>query len=133
MDHYRVLGVSPQAGHEEIRAAYLRVMRAHHPDHRPGDPVSAERARQANEAWAVLGDGAKRASYDRLRAATAAAAVTPRARRHDRVAHGGVSAAGAAAYSATRRQIRRAFSIACLKVAVAVCALGLLLLATFTG
>lgn len=35
MDHYQVLGVSPQADRDEIRAAYLQLMRAHHPDHRP--------------------------------------------------------------------------------------------------
>lgn len=124
MDHYQVLGVSPQADRDEIRAAYLQLMRAHHPDHRPDDPASAEQARRANAAWEVLGSGAKRASYDRQRAAASGArpAAAPAVRR-------GVTPA----YSTDRRSYRRAFSVACLKVAAAVCLLGLVLLATFTA
>ena len=59
--HYEALGVRVSATAEEIRRAYLRQARLHHPDVGGGD-----RAMQAlNEAWAVLGDPARRARYDR--------------------------------------------------------------------
>ncbi|MDQ2651140.1 MAG: J domain-containing protein [Actinomycetota bacterium] len=59
--HYEVLGVAPDASTTEVRQAYLALARTHHPDRPGGD---AERMRQVNEAWAVLGDPARRASYD---------------------------------------------------------------------
>ena len=67
--HYQLLGVSPSATDQEIRRAYHRRARRHHPDAHPGaDPATAEAARQAmvnlNAAWAVLSDPAKRRSYD---------------------------------------------------------------------
>ena len=60
--HYQVLGVRPDAGAEEIRVAYLRLARRHHPDH-PGG--SDETMRAVNAAWQVLRDPARRAAYDR--------------------------------------------------------------------
>ena len=61
MTHYEALGVRVSATTEEIRRAYLRQARLHHPDVGGGD-----RAMQAlNEAWAVLGDPVRRARYDR--------------------------------------------------------------------
>ncbi len=75
-DHYEVLGVPAAAGLGEIRAAYLEVMRANHPDLRPGDARAAARARDANAAWSVLREPRRRALYDRQRAATR---VTPAA------------------------------------------------------
>ena len=66
-DHYLALGVTPQAGPEEIRRAYLQVMRETHPDRRPDDWSAQQAARAANVAWEVLGDPARRAAYDRLR------------------------------------------------------------------
>lgn len=74
-DHYEVLGVSPAASRQEVRAAYLRVVREHHPDHRPGDATSEETVRAANAAWEVLGDDDRRAAYDRLRTARRARAA----------------------------------------------------------
>jgi curved DNA-binding protein CbpA len=66
-DHYQALGITPEASDADVRAAYLRAIRASHPDHRPGDPAAEEAARRANAAWEVLRDSARRASYDRLR------------------------------------------------------------------
>lgn len=110
-EHYRTLRVHPDASHAEVRAAYLRVMRANHPDRRPSDPEAAATARRANAAWAVLGAPERRAAYDR--------------------AHGGVTPARAArpvraasAYSADRLDVRKAFSSACLRVGTAIVALG---------
>jgi hypothetical protein len=67
--HYDVLGVSLGASATEIRRAYLRLARAHHPDfHANSDTATrsdAERAMQRiNEAWLVLGDVRMRADYD---------------------------------------------------------------------
>jgi curved DNA-binding protein CbpA len=62
-DHYRVLGVGHDASTPEIRRAYRRLARQHHPDRNPG-PDSPERFRSLAEAYAVLNDPARRARYD---------------------------------------------------------------------
>lgn len=59
--HYDVLGVAHDASPAAVRRAYLELARRHHPDRPGGD---ADRMRQVNEAWAILGDPARRASYD---------------------------------------------------------------------
>jgi hypothetical protein len=59
---YDVLGVTPDASTATIRAAYRRAAREHHPD-RAGERSSARMA-AINEAWAVLGDAARRHEYD---------------------------------------------------------------------
>lgn len=69
-DHYRVLGVSRQAAHGEIRRAYLDAARRWHPDrYNAKPPAESEQAelamRQVNEAWAILGNKDRRAAYDR--------------------------------------------------------------------
>ncbi len=81
-DHYRVLGVSPKASAAEIRQAYLRRAREHHPDRHLSGPAALrdrhERAmREVNAAWAVLGDAQRRLRYDEQRA-DAATGDTPR-------------------------------------------------------
>jgi curved DNA-binding protein CbpA len=63
-DYYSLLGVSPEAGQEEIRRAYRRLALAWHPDRRPDDPRAAERFKEISEAYAVLMDPAKRQEYD---------------------------------------------------------------------
>ena len=69
MTHYEVLGVPPTADAATVRRAYLHLARTHHPDFHEGDDVGRRRAertmQRVNEAWAVLGDEAKRRSYDR--------------------------------------------------------------------
>lgn len=67
--HYETLGVSPAAGHDEIRRAYLNAARTYHPDKFVNESAArSEHAedsmRQANEAWRVLGDDSRRARYD---------------------------------------------------------------------
>lgn len=121
-DHYATLGVPPTARIQEIRAAYLRAMRACHPDLRPGDLAAGEAARRANLAWQVLGDPERRAAYDRqMRARGALTVPAPPADP------------GQAAYLARRRAYGRAFHQACLKGAAAVFALGVVLLAFSAG
>jgi curved DNA-binding protein CbpA len=68
-DLYAVLGLPPQATQEQIRRAYRTLMRRHHPDtRRPGDPsdsaASNTTLQQAIDAYTVLGDPVRRASYD---------------------------------------------------------------------
>ena len=62
-DYYRVLGVARDAGTPDIRRAYRRLARQHHPD-RNSTPDGPERFRTLAEAYAVLNDPARRARYD---------------------------------------------------------------------
>lgn len=69
MTHYEVLGVGPSATAHEVRQAYLRLARDHHPDRHAGasdaERAAAEaRMRELNEAWHVLGDRERRRIYD---------------------------------------------------------------------
>jgi hypothetical protein len=63
--HYEVLGVSRSASEAEIRAAYLRLMRANHPDVNPR-PEAVAVSIQVNKAYAVLRDKEQRGGYDHL-------------------------------------------------------------------
>ena len=62
MTHYERLGIRPDASPDEIRNAYRRLARVHHPDAH-GGAASAEMA-DLNEAWRVLSDPGRRAMYD---------------------------------------------------------------------
>lgn len=62
MTHYRVLGVEPSAGTAELRRAYRRLARVHHPDRRNSD--SSDDMVRINEAWRVLSDPQRRQRYD---------------------------------------------------------------------
>ena len=63
-DYYEVLGVGRNATEREIKAAYRRLARKHHPDVNSGDKGAEERFKEVAEAFAVLGDPDKRARYD---------------------------------------------------------------------
>jgi molecular chaperone DnaJ len=64
-DYYKVLGVSRSAKADDIKKAYRRLARKHHPDVNPGDKDSEERFKQISEAFEVLSDPKKRDIYDR--------------------------------------------------------------------
>src|SRR5512146_2635775 len=65
-DYYAVLGVPRTASQAEIKKAYRKLARQHHPDKKPGDKTSERRFKEVNEANEVLGDPAKRKQYDEL-------------------------------------------------------------------
>jgi molecular chaperone DnaJ len=64
-DYYEVLEISRSAGDGEIKKAFRRLAVKFHPDKNPGDHEAEEKFKEIGEAYDVLGDPEKRASYDR--------------------------------------------------------------------
>jgi molecular chaperone DnaJ len=65
-DYYEILGVARSGSADEIKRAYRQLALKHHPDRNPGNKEAEERFKEAAEAYSVLGDPAKRTTYDRL-------------------------------------------------------------------
>ena len=65
-DLYEVLGVSKSASQDEIKKAYRKLARKHHPDSNPGDAEAEERFKELQDAYDVLSDPDKRKQYDQL-------------------------------------------------------------------
>jgi DnaJ-class molecular chaperone len=64
-DYYTVLGVSRTASEKDIKTAYRKLARKHHPDVNPGDKKSESLFKEIGEAYSVLSDPEKRKKYDR--------------------------------------------------------------------
>jgi DnaJ-class molecular chaperone len=64
-DFYDALGVARSADEKEIRTAYRKLARKHHPDVNPGDKASEARFKEVNAAYEVLSDPDKRKKYDK--------------------------------------------------------------------
>lgn len=65
-DYYQVLGVRRDASEKEIRQAFRRLARKHHPDLNPTDQTAEDRFKEISEAYEVLSDQEKRRKYDRF-------------------------------------------------------------------
>ena len=66
-DFYQILGVPEKASADEIKKAYRKLAKTHHPDANKGDPKATERFKEIGEAYSVLGDADKRKQYDQMR------------------------------------------------------------------
>src|ERR1700754_7661 len=63
-DYYQTLGVERGANADEVRKAYRKLARKHHPDLNPGDKAAEDRFKKVQEAYDILSDENKRKVYD---------------------------------------------------------------------
>src|SRR3979411_2112801 len=64
-DPYATLGVKKDASQEDLQKAYRRLAKKLHPDLNPGNKRAEEQFKEVSAAYGLLGDGDKRARYDR--------------------------------------------------------------------
>ncbi len=65
-DYYDVLGVQRTASEQDLKSAFRKLAKDHHPDRNPGDTDAEQKFKELNEAYEVLKDPQKRAAYDRF-------------------------------------------------------------------
>ena len=63
-DPYEVLGVSKTASEAEIKSAFRKLAKKHHPDQNKTDPKAKERFAEINSAYEIVGDKDKRKQFD---------------------------------------------------------------------
>ena len=71
-DYYKVLGVDKNASEDDIKSAYRKLAKKYHPDLNKDNPEAAEKFKEVNEAYEVLGDETKRKNYDQFGSADGA-------------------------------------------------------------
>lgn len=71
-DYYSILGVDKNASDDEIKSAYRKMAKKYHPDLNKDNPDAAEKFKEVNEAYEVLGDKQKRSNYDQFGSADGA-------------------------------------------------------------
>ncbi|MEZ5925982.1 MAG: molecular chaperone DnaJ [Hyphomicrobiaceae bacterium] len=65
-DYYEVLGLSRGATEQDLKNAFRKLAKEHHPDRNAGNAEAERRFKEINEAYQVLSDGQKRAAYDQF-------------------------------------------------------------------
>src|SRR5215216_1921202 len=65
-DYYSTLGVKRNASEKEIKSAFRKLARKHHPDVNPNNQEAESRFKEVSEAYEVLSDSEKRKKYDRV-------------------------------------------------------------------
>lgn len=65
-NYYQVLGVPRAASRSELRNAYVRLAKRHHPDLAPWNGVMPQRLREVQQAYRCLSDAERRAEHDQL-------------------------------------------------------------------
>src|SRR3954466_12790081 len=66
-DLYEVLGVKRDVSEADLKAAYRKLAKKHHPDANPGSKASEEKFKEISQAYEILSDKEKRARYDAMR------------------------------------------------------------------
>lgn len=66
-DYYKILGLTPGAGDDQIRQSYRRLAMQYHPDRNPDNPQAEEQFKEIAEAYGVLTDPVKRRRYEAAR------------------------------------------------------------------
>ncbi len=69
VDYYKILGVGENATQDEIKKAYRKLAKQHHPDSQGGNKTAEEKFKSISEAYSVLSDKKKRQQYDMMRKA----------------------------------------------------------------
>src|SRR5205809_3069948 len=65
IDYYKILGIPKTASADDIKKAYRKLARQHHPDVNPNDKEAHKKFQQVNEANEMLSDPEKRKKYDK--------------------------------------------------------------------